>query len=220
MDMTIVLGAALAIAVVILSAVFALSRRVDRLTEALMDLRQLHVSLQETQTDLAHVVRQFESVARALIPLEALQREVEGSDVRRSELIDALGEISDELDDAGQGALALPAISAGLNELQRATEGYHLRMDKMQAAVAALARAHSEQQQMHKLLKALGPRIEELQQMSASMPTIKAQQMQIQSAIADWRSRFDAAAKELDDFMAVEWKSTARIATDEVAKTS
>ena len=59
MDMTIVLGAALAIAVVILSAVFALSRRVDRLTEALMDLRQLHVSLQETQTDLAHVVRQF-----------------------------------------------------------------------------------------------------------------------------------------------------------------
>src|SRR5690349_6943807 len=121
MDMTIVLGAALVVAVVILSAVFALSRRVDRLTEALMDLRQLHVSLQETQTDLAHVVRQFESVARALIPLEALQREVEGSDVRRSELINALGDISDELDDAGQAALALPAISAGLNELQKAT---------------------------------------------------------------------------------------------------
>jgi len=55
--------------------------------------------------------------------------------------------------------------------------------------------------------------------MSASMPTIKAQQLQIQSAIADWRSRFDAAAKELDDFMALEWKST-RTAPDEFAKSS
>jgi hypothetical protein len=92
-------------------------------------------------------------------------------------------------------------------------------MDKIQGAVAALARAQSEQQQMHKLLKAWGPRIDELQQMSASMPTIKAQQLQIQSAIADWRSRFDAAAKELDDFMALEWKST-RTAPDEFAKSS
>jgi chromosome segregation ATPase len=218
MDMTIVLGAALTIAVIILSVVFALSRRVDRLSEALMDMRQLHVSLQETQTDLGRVVAKFESVAGTLAPLQELQREVEGVEAQRSELMVVLTQIANEMDEAGQAAAILPSLSAGMGELQKTTDGYHLRMDKLQAAVAALARTHSEQQQIHKLLKAWGPRIEELQQMSATVPTIKAQQLQIQSAIADWKSRFDAAAKELDDFMAAEWKSPARSVGEEAVK--
>ena len=47
-DTVITVGAAVALVVVILGVVFALSRRIDRLEESLMDLRQLHSTMRDS----------------------------------------------------------------------------------------------------------------------------------------------------------------------------
>jgi type II secretory pathway component PulM len=66
MNMAILLGGAVALAVIILSVALALSRRIDRLEESLMDLRQLHTAMQETQAGHARVVNALGSIAGAL----------------------------------------------------------------------------------------------------------------------------------------------------------
>ena len=63
--------------IIILSVVLALSRRIDRLEECLMDLRQLRRTMHDTQTEHARVVSALGSIAGALPDLDGFKQYLE-----------------------------------------------------------------------------------------------------------------------------------------------
>jgi chromosome segregation ATPase len=194
----ILLGGAAALAVIILSVALALSRRIDRLEESLMDLRQLHTTMQETQTSHARVVKVLGSIASALPDLDEFKHHFRGANSRQSELIATTAKVSIDLESVRETVVTrLPDIKADLATLQKSMEDYHVRMEMMQATMATLPTIQNEQHKICKLLRVINSRFKDMEQTVASVPSIKAEQVQVQNEVAEWNSRFNAAAEAL-----------------------
>lgn len=196
----ILLGGAVALAVIILSVALALSRRIDRLEEFLIDLRQLHTTMQETQTDHARVVGALGSIASALPDLGELKQHFRGTNSQQSELIATIAKVSIDLESVRETILTtLPNIKADLVTLQESMEDYKVRTEMMQATIATLPTIQNEQHKIYKVLRAWDSRFKDMEQTVASVPNIKAEQVRVQNEVAEWNSRFNAAAEALTE---------------------
>jgi chaperonin cofactor prefoldin len=137
-----------------------------------MDLRQLHVAMQETQAQHAKVVRSLEAVAAALpaLPdLEAFKQFLRSANGK--ELISALSKVSGDLESM---------------------------RDMVEARFTSL---QSNQERIHKVLKAWNSRLKEMGRTVATVPTLQMEQAVINNEVADWRSRFEAAYDVFAQFM-------------------
>jgi chaperonin cofactor prefoldin len=156
-------------AVLISWVILALSRRLDRIEERLMDLRQLHVAMQETQAQHAKLVRSLEAVAAALPDLEGFKQFLRSANGK--ELISAFSKVSVDVESM---------------------------RDMVEARLTSL---HSNQERIHKVLKAWNSKLKEMGQTVATVPTLQMEQAVLKNEVADWRSRFEAAYDVFAQFM-------------------
>ena len=77
MDLMTWTGAAIACTLVILLAVVILSRRIDKVSEQLIDLRLLQIKLQPSHNDQHSTDAALAAVAEAMPDLRALRSEIE-----------------------------------------------------------------------------------------------------------------------------------------------
>lgn len=181
----VILCATLGPALLILAVVLAMSRRIDRLEEWLMDLRRLHVAFQDTQTQHASVVSRLESIAGTLPDLDGVKEYLRGANSTQSELISAVSKVSVDL--------------AAMR-------------DKVEARLAAL---QSNQSKMYKVLKAWDSRLNDLEQTVAAVPGIQAEQVGIKNELAEWYSRLDVAAEKFAECLQSEDQPSDRMLTSD-----
>ena len=198
-NMALVLCTAVVLSIVILSAVLVLGRRVDRLEGCLLDLRHLHTTLQDTQTDHARVVSALGSMAGALPDLNEFKQSLRGANSQQSDLIGALAKVSVDLESIREtvGTNLLHAKSELLS-LQESIQDYHPRIDIVQAMLTSL---HSEQRELYRVLKAWNSRLKDMEQIVAAVPSIRTEQAEIKNELAEWNSRFGAAPEVLAEFL-------------------
>jgi chromosome segregation ATPase len=197
----IVLGTAVVLALIILSVIVALGRRIDRLEESLMDLRQLHIAMQETHADQARAATALGSLASALPELTELKQHLRGATSRQSELIATVAKLSIDLESVRETVASVLSTKADLMTLQKSMEERHLRVEMLQTAIAALPTIENEQRKIYKLLKAWNSRVGDIEQKVAAVPDIQAGQAQLVNELADWDSRRNAACEVLAEFL-------------------
>lgn len=197
----IVLGTAVVLALIILSVIIALGRRIDRLEESLMDLRQLHIAMQETHADQARAATALGSIASALPELAEFKQHLRGATSQQSELIGTVAKLSIDLESVRETVAGVLSTKADLMTLQKSLEERHLRMEMLQTAIASLPTIENEQRKIYKLLKAWNSRVGDLEQKVAAVPGIQAGQAQLVSELADWDSRRNAACEVLAEFL-------------------
>ena len=193
-DTVVTVGAAVALVMVILGVVFALSRRIDRLEESLMDLRQLHSTMHETQADHARVVTALESFASALPDLEAFTQHLSRANSQQSELVGAVARVSIDLESVRETVVNLKTESMTLRELM---EDSHARVEMMQVKLGSLQAMQNEQHKIYRVLKAWDTRFKDMERIVAAVPNIQAGQARVQKELAEWTSRFNAASEVL-----------------------
>ena len=88
----------LVVLIVIVSIVLALTRRIDRLEESIMDLRQLQRTMQDTQTDHARVVASLASIEGALPDLAEFKHQLSSANSQQSELMRAIARLATDLE--------------------------------------------------------------------------------------------------------------------------
>jgi chromosome segregation ATPase len=198
----IVLGTAVVLALIIVSVIVALGRRIDRLEESLMDLRQLHIAMQETHTDQARAATALASIASALPELAEIKQQWRGATSQQTELISAVAKLSIDLESVRESvATSVLSAKADLMTLQKSMEEHHHRMEMLQTAIASLPTIENEQRKVYKLLKAWNSRVGEIEQKVAAVPDIQAGQAQLANELADWDSRRTAACEVLAEFL-------------------
>ena len=213
----IVLGVVGAVAVIILSVVLALGRRIDRLEERLMDLRQIHTTMQETQTDHAHVVSALGSIAGALPDLEEVKQSLRRAESQQSEVIGTVARVSIDLESMREVvATSFPKINTELVTLQESMDDYHSRLEIMQAPLTML---HSEQNKTYKVLKAWNSQLKDLREMVAALPSIEKEQAEVRNELTEWKSRFNAASEVLAEFLQSDGLPNERLPTSDAPTT-
>jgi chromosome segregation ATPase len=203
-----VLGTAVLLALIIVSVVLSLGRRIDRLEECLMDLRPLHAAMQETQTDHAQVVNALESIRTLLPDLDTFKQHMRGANNQQAELISAVARVSIDIESVRETvATSLPNIKADLTTLQELMEDYHSRMQIIQATFEAMPTMQSEQHKLYRVLKTLNSRLSDIDQMITAVPSIQAEQAVLKDELADWNSRLRAGSLALGEFLQSEGPS-------------
>jgi SMC interacting uncharacterized protein involved in chromosome segregation len=127
--------------------------------------------MQEIQTHHASVVGALGSIAVALPDLEGFKDYLRGANSKQSELISAFSKVSVDLE--------------------------HMH-DTVEARLTIL---QSNQDEMYKVLKAWDARLKDLEQTVAAVPSIRTEQAEMKSELAEWNSRFDAASEVLAEFL-------------------
>ena len=207
-DTVITVGAAVALVVVILCVVFALSRRIDRLEESLMDLRQLHSTMHETQADHARVVSALESFASALPDLEAFTQHLSRANSQQSELVGAVARVSIDLESVRESVANIKSESMTLHELM---ENSHACVEMMQVKLGSLQTIQNEQHKIYRILKAWDTRFKDMERVVAAVPSIQAGQARVQKELAEWTSRFNAASEVLAELPQAEHPTSERV---------
>ena len=198
----IVLGTAVVLALIIVSVIVALGRRIDRLEESLMDLRQLHVAMQEAHADQARAATALGSIASALPELAEFKQHWRGATSQQTELISAVAKLSIDLEGVRESvATSVLSAKADLMTLQRSMEEHHHRMEMLQTTIASLPTIENEQRKVYKLLKTWNSRLGDIEQKVAAVPGIQAGQAQLVNELADWDSRRNAACEVLAEFL-------------------
>jgi DNA repair exonuclease SbcCD ATPase subunit len=204
----VILCAAAALGIIILSVVVALSRRIDRLEGSLMDLRQLHTTMHETQTYHAQVVGVLGSIADALPDLEGFKQYLRNATDQQSELTGGLARVSIDLEGMRDHvAASLLDTKSELTTLRESIEDYYPRMETIQASLRVL---EDEQRKVYKILKAWDSKLKDLERTTAAVPSIRTEQAAIKGELAEWNSRFDAASVVLAEFLQSEDPSNDR----------
>jgi len=197
-----VLGTAVLLALITVSVVLSLGRRIDRLEECLMDLRPLHAAMQETQTDHTEVVKALESIRTLLPDLDTFKQHVRGANNQQAELISTVARVSIDIESVRETvATSLPNIKADLATLQALMEDYHSRMQIIQATFEAMPTMQSEQHKLYRVLKALNARLNDINQMITAVPNIQAEQTALKNELADWNSRLKEGSLALGEFL-------------------
>ena len=197
----IVLGTAVVLTLIILSVIIALGRRIDRLEESFIGLRQLHIAMQETHTDQARAATALGTIASALPELAEFKQHLRGTTSQQSELIGTVAKLSIDLESVRETVASVLGAKADLMTLQKSLEERHLRMEMLQTAIATLPTIENEQRKIYKLLKAWNSRVGDLEQKVAAVPGIQAGQAQLVSELAVWDSRRNAACEVLAEFL-------------------
>jgi hypothetical protein len=159
-------------------AVLALSRRVARIDERLMDLCQLTMTMQESQAQHAKTVSSLEAVAVALPDLDGFKRLLRNANGKQSELSSALSKV--------------------LAELESMRDTVETRLESLK----------SNQEKVQKVLKVWNSRLKEMDQTVATLPTLETEQANIKNELADWRSRFNTAYDVFAQFILVDGQAT------------
>src|SRR5215475_3264104 len=113
MDLMTGVGAAIACTLVILLAVFILSRRIDKVNEQLIDLRLMQIKLQPTDNDQRSMVLALTGVAEAMPDLRALRNEIKEVKQHQAELNARMVTIAQAQTGLQTIASALEGIKAG-----------------------------------------------------------------------------------------------------------
>jgi chromosome segregation ATPase len=199
MDTAWVFCTAVGLGLIILFVVLALSRRIDRLEESLMDLRQLQVTIQETQTEHARVVRALGSIASALPDLHGFKQILRNANGQQSEHTSALSKVSLDLESMRETVTtSLLNTQSELMTLQESVRHYFPRIEMMQATLTTL---QNEQRKLYKVLKTWNSRLKDMERISAAVPSIRTEQAGIRSELAEWNARFGLASEVLAEFL-------------------
>ena len=218
MNMALALCAVVGLGIIILSVLLVLSRRIDRLEECLMDLQQLHVTMQETQTEQARVVGALRSIASALPDLDGLKQFLRSANSQRSEHTGTLAKVSLDMESMRETVTTgLLDTQSALMTLQESVRDYYPRMEMLQATLTTL---QTEHRRLSKVLRAWSSRLKDMEQIVAAVPSIRTEQAGIRNELAEWNSRFADASDVLAEFLQSEVPPDERPVSSEAPPTS
>ena len=218
MSMTLLLCAAVGLGIIILAVVLALGRRIDRLEERLLDLRQLQVTMQETQTEHVRLVAALRSIASALPDLDGFKQFLRNANSQQSEHTGTLAKVSLDLESMRETVTTgLLNTQSELMTLQESVRDYYPRMEMMQATLTTL---QTENRKLYKVLKAWDSRLKAMEQIVEAVPSIRTEQAGIRNELAEWNSRFGVASEVLAEFLQSEVPPNERPPTSEAPPNS
>jgi|KBSMisStaDraftv2_1062788.scaffolds.fasta_scaffold750460_1 chromosome segregation ATPase len=205
MDLMTWVGAAIACTLVILLAVVILSRRIDRVSEQLIDLRLLQINLQPTDNDQRRMVVALTALAEAIPDLRALRTEIE--EIKQHQV-----DVNARMTSIAQAQGELHAMASNLDGIKttQAELGAQMQLitqahGEMYAVAGTLEEIKGAQGELSARLQRIAQADGELRKMTEALEGIKARQSESMNAVGgmanviqQWCRGLNSAAAEVE----------------------